>query len=208
MIDVCAACGAYRADKIIIEGTPAFADCPECGHRHAFVRSRLLLVTGASGSGKSTVCGRLQGALTEAVVLDCDILWAPHFAADPQQFFETWLRLCKNIAQSGRPVVLFGAGTGVPENLEPRVQRRYFTTLHYLALVCDEAVLAERLRSRPAWRRSGGDAYVDEHRAFNRWFKEHGGAASPPIELIDTTVETVEQTTEKVAAWIRRHLRD
>jgi len=33
------------------------------------------------------------------------------------------LRLCKNISQAGNPVVLFGAGTGVPYNIEPCAER-------------------------------------------------------------------------------------
>jgi hypothetical protein len=73
-----------------------------------------------------------------------------------------WLRLAKNISQVGQPMVLFGAGVGVPANLEECVERRYFAVIHYLALVCDDAVLEQRqpgrnrrsrrrLDWRPAW---------------------------------------------------------
>jgi hypothetical protein len=205
MFNVCDSCGAYRVDKVIDE-RQSHAICPECGHRHPFIRLPLLLVSGASGSGKSSVCRRLQGALPDAVLFDGDILWAPHFESDPRLFFETWLRVCKNTAQAGKPVVLFGAGMGVPENLESCVERRYFTTLHYLALTCDDTVLAERLRRRPSWRSCGSDAYIEEHVRFNRWFKDAGPKASPPIDLIDTTAETAEQTTARVVAWTRDRL--
>ena len=205
MFNVCDGCGAYRVDKII-DAAASVAVCPECGHRHTFVRAPLLLVTGASGSGKSTVCRRLTGMLTDVVVLDGDILWAPHFEREPHLFFETWLRVAKNTAQSGRPVLLFGAGTGVPENMEGCVERRYFSRLHYLALTCDDADLAARLRRRPAWRGSGSDEYIDEHVRFNRWFKEHGRQASPPIELVDTTDDGVDASAARVIDWIRRCL--
>jgi hypothetical protein len=205
MFNVCDGCGAYRVDKVI-DAAASEAICPECGQRHAFIRAPLCLVAGASGSGKSSVCRRLAGGLDEAVLFDSDILWGPHFESEPGRFFETWLRVCKNTAQAGRPVVLFGAGTGLPENLEPCLERRYFSTLHYVALTCDDAVLAERLRRRPAWRQSGSEAYVAEHVAFNRWFREKGPTTTPPIELIDTSVETVAETTERVVAWIRRRL--
>ncbi|MBN1922962.1 MAG: hypothetical protein JW892_17070 [Anaerolineae bacterium] len=54
MFNTCPKCGAYRADKII-DPDRAIAICPECGHRHPFLRLPLLIVSGASGAGKSTI---------------------------------------------------------------------------------------------------------------------------------------------------------
>ena len=82
--------------------------------------------------------------------------------------------MAKNISQSGRPVVLFGAGMGVPDNLEACVEWRYFSKVHYLALVCDDAGLVKRLQSRPAWRHSADPAFVEEQLRFNQWFKARG----------------------------------
>jgi hypothetical protein len=203
MINVCWGCGALRADKIIDEQTSE-AICPECAHRHPFVRSPLFLVGGASGCGKSAVCRRMDAMRGEVVWYDGDILWGKHFEDDGQAFFETWLRVCKNTAQAGRPVVLFGAGSGVPENLETCLERRYFSTLHYLALTCDDAVLTERLRARPAWRASSSDEYVDTHVRFNRWYRESGPGLG--IHLVDTTREGEDETAARVMAWIRERL--
>ena len=111
------------------------------------------------------------------MLLDADILWCPAFDKPDdgyRDFFEIWLRMAKNIGQSGRPVVLFGAGAGVPENIEPCVERRYFSAVHRLALVCDDDVLVERLRARPQWRNAGTTAFVESQVAFNRWFRETG----------------------------------
>src|SRR5262245_24271348 len=60
MTNICFQCGIYRADKIIDPDGP-FAICPECGNRRHFERLPLLIVSGASGSGKSTVCQILLG---------------------------------------------------------------------------------------------------------------------------------------------------
>jgi hypothetical protein len=204
MLNVCWACGLYRADKIIDPLGP-FAICPECGHHHPFRQLPLLVISGASGAGKTVVCQALLGRLPEVVPLDADILWRPEFDT-PQDhyraFFETWLRMCKNVSQAGRPVVLFGAGMGVPANLEPCVERRYLGRISYLALTCDPAVLAQRLRQRPAWR-SCSTAFIEAQLQFNCWFQLEGQQASPPVDLLDTTYASIAETTAAVAAWIR-----
>jgi uridine kinase len=204
MMNVCYHCGEYRADKDIDPNGP-FAVCPLCGHKHAFLQLPLLIVSGASGAGKTAVCRALLGQIQEAVLLEGDILWQAEFATPEdgyRGFIETWLRVCKNISQSGRPVVLFNAGMGVPENVEPCVERRYFAAVHYLALVCDDKELADRLRRRPEWRGSGEQAYIEEHVRFSRWFQENAHTTRPRIDLLDTTGVSVAKTAEQVASWI------
>jgi len=200
MFNTCHHCGLYRVDKII-DRTGPFAICAECGHKHAFKQLPLLMVSGASGAGKSTVCHQLLGTLDQVVLLDSDILWRSEFSKPEnnyRDYFEMWLRMAKNIAQAGRPVVLFGAGTGVPANIEPCIERRYFSTVKYLALICDDETLAKRLQARPAWRGSNEQSYLEDHLSFNRWFKTQGSS----IKLIDNTHEMTDQTTAQVAAWI------
>jgi len=169
----------------------------------------LFIVSGASGAGKSTVCHHLLGKVTEVVLLDSDILWQPEFespgAATPN-FFETWLRVAKSIGQSGRPVVLFGSGVGVPDNIEPSIERRYFADVHYLALVCSDDALAGRLRDRPEWRQTYTPAYVSRQIAFNQWFKGRTRDLTPAVELLDTTSSSISSTAEVVTAWIRAKL--
>lgn len=210
MLNVCLNCGEYHADKLVDPAGP-YAICPACGHKHPFLRLPLLIISGASGAGKSTVCHHLLGTLPEVVLLDSDILWRAEFnqpETHHRAYFETWLRMCKSINQSGRPVVLFGAGIGVPENMEPCVERRYFLTLHYLALTCDDKVLADRLRQRPAWRQSSQAAYIEEHLSFNRWFKENGPKTEPVITLLDTTDRSIQETVVRVAGWITDKFKD
>ena len=87
-------------------------------------------------------------------MLESDILWGEEFNTpeeDYRKFRETWLRLRKNISQASKPVLLGSADE--PKHFQQCVERRYFSTIHYLALVCDNETLASRLRSRPAWRK-------------------------------------------------------
>lgn len=207
-MNVCFNCGEYRADKIIDPSGP-YAICPVCEYKHPFLQLPLLVVGGASGTGKSMVCHALLGRMNGVVLLEGDLLWQPEFNKPEDkyiEFFETWLRICKSISQSGRPVVIFNAGMGVPENVEGCVERRYFSDVHYLALICDDEVLAERLRSRPVWQKSSGPANVEEQVGFNRWFREQGAQTETVIELIDTTGVSVEETAEQVALWVCRKI--
>jgi len=210
MFNVCTRCGAYHADKFIDPDGP-YALCPECGHAQPFRRLPLLCVGGPSGGGKSAICGVLVGQVDEAVFLEGDILWRPEFAQpadDYRSFFEMWLRVAKNVSQSGRPVVLFGAGMGVPSNIESCVERRYFSQVHYLALVCEDEVLAARLRERPAWRNAGDPEWIPDQVHFNQWFRQHQALADPPLTLVDTTDLSVAEAAGQVDGWIRSVLVD
>jgi adenylate kinase family enzyme len=206
MFNVCPGCGEYRVDKIILPEGP-YAVCPNCGFQHKFVRLPLFILTGASGVGKTTACLGLAAKATEFVVMDSDILWRDEFnqpATDYRNYRETWLRVCKNISQAGKPVILCGAG--VPAQFEQCVERRYFSNLHYLALVCEDETLASRLRNRPRWRGSSTSDYIEEHIKFNRWLIANGQNMQPPIALLNTSEITVNQSVEAVERWILSHL--
>lgn len=206
MFNVCPACGEYSVEKAIDPAGP-FAVCPHCGYAHPFVQLPLFVVTGASGVGKSTVALALPDALPECVCLDSDILWGVVPATpddDYRGYADVWLRLAKNIGQGGRPVVLLGSA--VPARFELAPERRYFTTIHYLALVCDDATLVARLEARPGWRQSGTPEFIESMLRFNRWFQDHAATTTPPMTLLDTSRLTTAESIQQTAAWVRERL--
>jgi adenylate kinase family enzyme len=208
MFNVCPNCGEYRVDKMIVPEGP-YAVCPSCEYQHKFIQLPLFVLTGASGVGKTTTCLALAAKAKDIVVMESDILWQKEFnqpETDYRRYRETWLRVCKNISQAGKPVVL--CGTAVPEQFEQCMERRYFSDIHYLALVCEDEVLACRLRSRPAWRGSSGEEYVKEHVSFNRWLKANAATTKPAMLLLDTSAITVDQSIEAVEQWIQNYLGD
>ena len=202
MFNVCPNCGEYRVDKVVVpEG--AYAVCPVCEYRHKFLRLPLFVITGPSGVGKTTTCLAAAAKAEDFVVMESDILWSDKFndpSSDYRTYRELWLRVCKNISQAGKPVIL--CGTCIPEQFESCVERRYFSEIHYLAFVCEDEVLASRLRGRPAWRRCSDDEYIEKHLVFNRWLKNNAHDTQPPITLLDTTELTVAETVERVERWI------
>ena len=228
MFNVCPNCGLYRVDKTVSEPeayaratgaecqedrhrrlSTVLAACPPCGHLHTFLRLPLLLVGGASATGKSAILRELTGRFTAAVLLESDLLWMKEFE-DPtngyRRFSETWLRMAKNINQSGRPAVLFGAGLAVPANIEQCVERRYFSQTHYLALVCDEEALRRRLLARPAWRKSNEPEQLKAQIDFNRWLQAEGPKQTPQVTILDTTDASVADSARAVREWMDRAL--
>ena len=135
-----------------------------------FLQLPLFIVVGASGVGKSNVLSMLVEQMRdEVVLLEGDILL--DFDKSIQAHGDMWLRLCKNIGQSGRPVVLFASGL-IPQNLTDSLERRYFSEIHHLALVCEPDEQRRRLAARPAWRGTEWQAQYD----YNRWFIEQSRA--------------------------------
>ncbi len=143
----------------------------------------------------------------ECVILESDILWGAFPATAEHNYRDyrnLWLRVAKNVGQNGRSVVL--CGTAIPEQFEACPERRYFSTLHYLAMVCDDQLLEERLKQRPAWRQSGSAEYIEGMIQFNRWLKEHASSTCPPMTLFDTSHRSIIETVRDVAQWIRQRL--
>jgi hypothetical protein len=208
MFRFCPACGDYRRDKAVDPDGPAVV-CPACGHREPFRRLPLLLVGGASGVGKSTVRRELLGTVEEAVLLDVDAMWEPEFDAVVGTFdYNAFaLRRCKQVAQNGRPTVLFGAETGLPPVVETSVERRYFAAARYLALVVEDALLRERLHERPNWP-DADEAWtaVDDFVALNRCYCRLGEDPESPVETLDVTGQSVAAVADGVAGWIRSSL--
>lgn len=206
MFNVCPRCGEYSVEKTIDSSGP-LAICPSCGYAHPFLQLPLFLLTGPSGAGKTAVCLELTSLLCECVILESDILWGavPATAENSyQDYHNVWLRVAKNVGQSGRPVVL--CGTAIPEQFETCPERRYFSTLHSLALVCDDQLLEERLKQRPAWRRSGSAENIRAMIDLNQWLKEHASTTRPPMALLDTSHRSLPETAREVAQWIRLRL--
>jgi predicted kinase len=202
MLQICGRCGEWIEEVTVTE--EAALVCPHCGDRQPFVRLPLFQVTGASGSGKSRVARDLPAALPDCVVLDQDVLW--HGVHTPEQleaYRRRWLRLATSIGQGGRAVVLLS--TVLPEHYEKQPERALFAEIHYLALVCDDDELAERLAARPAWR-GVTEEEISRMRAFNAWLQANGRRTDPPMTLLDTTGADPEETVAAVAEWVRTRL--
>lgn len=178
-----------------------------CGQRHPIVLRPLLLVTGASGTGKTTIVLQLAGAFTEAVVLDQDLLWMPEMDTPEhnwRRFRSLWLRLAVNIGQSGRPLLLFGSTD--PGQYECLPERHCISSIHTLTLVCEDEELRYRLTLRPEWRRSSGNEFVDSMLHFNRSLRALAQRQPDRVTLLDTTHDPPNISAAHLATWARKIL--
>ena len=164
----------------------------------------LFVVTGASCAGKSTACETLFRREKDYIVLESDILWNA-FYDTPQDGYalyrHTWMELRANVSQCGLPCVLCGCGT--PEQFEPRPERAFFSDIHYLAVVCDDATMLRRMKEG---RGVTDEGWIDSSVQFNRWLWENAGTTTPPITLLDTSALTPEEAGDAIDRWIRSRL--
>lgn len=167
-------------------------------------RLPLFIVSGASCVGKSTACAVLFREETAYVVLESDILWNNVYNT-PQDDYRAYravqMNLCANIAQAGKPVVLCGCAT--PKQFEPLPERALFTEIFYLALVCGDETMIRRVKEGRGIR---DKAHLEASLHFNRWLKENAAKTGPPMQWIDNTGLTPEETAREIDAWIRTRL--
>jgi broad-specificity NMP kinase len=191
----CASCGALDLEARPV-GDEIVVTCVSCGHEERRRRLPFFSVTGATCSGKSSVCRRLWRLLPECVSLDGDLLWDSSLWNDTGAFYARWLGVAAQISQSGRPVVLCTAA--IPEAWEKSSSRVLVGDVHMLALVCDEDVLLERLRRRG--RPQDPAVPAEESLSFNRWLRANVEPA------LDTTSASPDDTAVQVVDWVRAQL--
>lgn len=162
----------------------------------------LFIVTGASCAGKSTMCSQLFLNESEYIVMESDILWNNSYNTPENNYSEyrrMWMRLCANISQIGKPVVLCGCAT--PEQFENHPERGLFTDIHYLAVVCSDEVICERMKNG---RGVTDENWLKSSLDFNKWLTEN--AEIKGISLLDTSELSPKQAAEKADKWILQHM--
>lgn len=195
MIDMCPKCGNYEWDKTITEDNKGIL-CPKCGHTWDFKRFPLFILTGCSGVGKTTTAQKLLQMDTNYVVLDADFLYniMPHETEeDYQNWVEQIMSLSKNIMQSGKPLLWTIAGA--LEKFESTYNRRYFTKIYYLALVCNPKDLEERMRQG---RHITDVNWIQGSIDYNNWFKTNGMLDNERIDTFDITGKDVSEVADYV----------
>jgi hypothetical protein len=98
------------------------------------------------------------------------------------------------------------AGSVIPLTVESRVERRYFSVVHYLALVANDQTLRQRLLQRPDWRGTDGDEFIKRQCEFSHRLQTSQEAADYQIAVIDTSSASVSEAADSIEKWFARCL--
>jgi hypothetical protein len=153
----CLLCDAPTA----MEPRDGAAICPLCQRQDQTGRLRpLFVVTGASGSGKTTMLGPFASRWAgRCMVFDVDRLLdaaAVMSGADGiagihwQGFYQAWLSVAQGVAQCGLPTLLLGAL--VPDGHPKNPKRKWIGEIYSPVLDCPNRVRRQRIENRPPWR--------------------------------------------------------
>lgn len=194
MIGICPKCGNYEWNKEISEDKTKIT-CMGCGHEWKFKCMPLFILTGCSGVGKTTTAQELLQMDTAYLVMDADMFGM--MGDDYQARAEQLLSFSKNIMQGGKPLLWTMAGA--LEMLDQTYNRRFFSEIYYLALVCEEKELVRRMREG---RKIDNEDWIQGSVGHNRYLMEHDEIDDVYYDKYDITGKSVSEIAVYVDNWI------
>lgn len=141
---------------------------------------------------------------TNFLVMDADFLFnlMPHNSnEDYKNWVEQILSLSKTIMQGKKPLLWIMAGA--LEHFETAYNRRFFTDVYFLALICDSNSLEMRMREG---RHITDQNWIKSSVEYNRWFIENGMVSNKRVDTFDITRKTVTEVADYVALWVEERL--
>jgi hypothetical protein len=152
------------------------------------------------------VCAHLE-KVRGVLALDGDVLASGALAVadgrnDYAGLWRYLLSIAFELALNSMPVVLCHVCR--PEQVLCHDEVKQFDAVHFLALVCDEAVWAERLRRRGGRRAS--DPYMAESQRVNRDLKGQQVSRPHTFTPLDTSCLTQDEVNSFAVEWFRDRL--
>ena len=164
---------------------------------------KLYIITGACGSGKSTIKDALEAKLDSGkyACIDSDevgLNWWDYAGTDHEsRYKDDTLAEAVKMAE-GKDLIFVSCINPQDyissQNIPECVESTFFTVL----CPTDEEII-KRLRERPAERGFTTDEKIMPHVEFNKWFRRNKGKF--PL-FVDNTEQTVEETANLIAQHI------
>jgi dephospho-CoA kinase len=155
----------------------------------------LFIVTGASGSGKTYVVQELRRIMSDFDVFDPDNI-VEFIGHDWEKVRNIWLRVARNIAESGRMTII--CGSMMPWDIEKCVDFPYFKHVYYVNLHCNEETRENRLRER-----NWSEEMIQDHKNFAKALLDIADKNfNPHMPTIDTTDTDVTLVASQIKEWV------
>jgi hypothetical protein len=164
----------------------------------------VFFVSGAFGTGKTTLAPLVATRLPECFVLDVDWLLEPLsvLAGQDLRVFEPawpalgdlWLTVAGISAQANRSSVLFSAV--YPSEIEHLPSRSLVGESHWLLLDCADEIIQARLAEREDWPEAETRASLIDASHFR----------TLGLPALRTDEASPEETAKQIVAWVRERL--
>lgn len=157
----------------------------------------IFLITGASGSGKTTIIPELIKQCTEHIILDLDAIYGP--LNEWSLIKNVWIHFAKQISLNGRTTIL--CGTFMPSEFDKVDLKDYFKP-YFIGLYCDDKTRELRLQKR-GW----STEFINHHKEFNDWILNNAKTAfNPVMPLIDTSITSPLEVAAQVKTIVNQVL--
>ncbi|WP_345473613.1 hypothetical protein [Actinoallomurus oryzae] len=196
-VPVCMRC----PDRTPLRPEPAARSvrCRSCGWERAVSPYPLVLVTGESGAGKSTIAPIVRERLSvyrRSAVFDAD-LFLHHLDRGWAAWCNDWLLLAHALGENDTVMVLFGC---IDPDLLAAAPARYLVSgLEIVLLDCGDRARVSRLEARPPWRGWDDDGIAD-------CLARARALRARPYFRIDTTDESPVRSADRCAEHLTRRI--
>lgn len=159
------------------------------------VQVPLFIVTGCSGSGKSSLAREVGKCIHNYAVFDMDLIVKYD---DYQDACNTWIKVACWFAYHGKRTILFG-NVPIPYNTSHSEHIHLFKDVRYLHLHCSPEVRINRLLAR---KRFWTLESLKSENYLAELMLERSLTASPPIPIVDTSIHSISECVSQIVTWV------
>ena len=167
---------------------------------------KVFIITGACGSGKSTMKDALESVLDNAeyACIDCDevgLNWWDYAGTDHESKYKDDT-LAKAVEMAGGKDMVFVSCIYPVDYISRQEIPECIESTYFIVLNPEDEEIIKRLKARPAERGFTSDEKIEPHVGFNRWFRKNKGKFNL---YIDNTAQSVDETAKLIEDFIRRN---
>ena len=164
---------------------------------------KLYIITGACGSGKSTMKDALESILdkTKYACVDCDevgLNWWDYAGTERESKYKDDT-LARAVEMSGGKDLVFVSCINPMDYIENTMIPECIESTDFIVLCPADEEIIRRLKARPAERGFTSDEKIAPHVGFNKWFRKNKGKFNL---FIDNTEQSVDETAKIIGEYI------